>query len=194
MTKRRTAFLLCLTLLLFSAAPGPGRAGYSPGAQEEEEDKPPLSLPGGRGAWLLELSRSGGMRPTRQTVSINSDGEVAIRTEHYVAGGKPVVDCSLKVKLSAGDLLRLKEAVRSSQPAAWRDGYSDKEHPICCDQPTTRLTLRRRGARATELRYGTSWYPGSSRLRPADLAGVAEVAQELWNKASENCEATSAGE
>ena len=72
-------------------------------------------------------------------------------------------------------------------PAAWRHGYSDKENPLCCDQPTTRLTFSRRETRAAPRAVNTSWYPGSSELRPADLKELAAVVQELWNKASALC-------
>ena len=183
MTKRRIAFGLCVILLLLPAAT----------AQDGEEHKPLLQLPQGAGAWLLEMTRDGGMRPSMQTVSVNSEGEIAVRAEHYAAGA-PVVDCSMKAKLSAEDLHRLKEAVRSSKPASWLEGYSDKKHPVCCDQPTTRLKLRWRDARDAERTYSSSWYPGSSELRPADLAGVVEVAQELWDKANARCAAGEANE
>jgi hypothetical protein len=180
MTTRRIALGLCVAaLLLLSAA----RFG---GAQESEGGNT-LALPHGQGAWTISMSRSGGMRPARQTVSVNSDGEVSVYAEHQAAG-KAVVDCSIKVKLAGEDFLKLKEAVRASKPAAWRaGGYSDEKHPICCDQPTTRLTFSRREARDSTRVVETSWYPGSSKLRPADLTALADVVQELWNKASERC-------
>ncbi len=161
-------------------------------AQDGEENKPLLPLPQGAGAWLIEMTRDGGMRPSVQTVTINSNGEIAVRAEHYVSGAP--VDCNMKAKLSAEDLQRIKEAVRSSKPAAWRDGYSDKKNPVCCDQPTTRLRMRWRDARDASRSYSTSWYPGSSELRPGDLTGVAEVAQELWSKVSARCVAGEANE
>ncbi|HWT02969.1 MAG TPA: hypothetical protein VN256_22150 [Pyrinomonadaceae bacterium] len=182
MTKRGSAFGLCvIALLLFSAA-------HFGGAQEESEGGNTLPFPQGQGAWVVYMSRSGGMRPARQTVSVNSGGEISVHDEHYVAG-RAVVDCSVKVKLAEEDFLKLKEAVRASRPAAWRNGYSDKEHPICCDQPTTRLKFSRREARDSARAVSTSWYPGSSELRPADLKELAAVVQELWNKASARCEA-----
>lgn len=177
MTKRRIAFGLCLILLLLPAS-----------AAQDEENNPLLALPQGAGAWLVEVTRDGGMRPSVQTLNINSDGEIALRAEHY-AGGATVVDCSMKAKLPAEDFLKIKEAVRSSKSASWLGGYSDKKHPICCDQPTTRLTLHRRDASGSQRTLRTSWYPGSSELRPTDLAGVAEAAEELWNEARGRCEA-----
>ena len=182
MTKRRIAFGLCLILLLLPAS-----------AAQDEDIKPALQLPRGAGAWLLEASRDGGMRPSTQSVSINSDGEVAVFAVHQEGGG-PVIDCSIKLKLSAEDLGKLKEAMRAAKPASWRDGYSDKKHPICCDQPTTHFKLRWRGAGGDERTLSTSWYPGSSELRPADLTKVAEAADELWNKARERCAAGEANE
>jgi hypothetical protein len=180
MMRRGIALGFCVTaLLVFGAA----RFG---GAQDGDNNTPPF--PHGQGAWAVYMSRSGGMRPTKQTVSVNSDGEVSVYAEHYAAG-KAVVDCSVKVKLADEDFLRLKEAVRASKPAAWREGgYSDEKHPICCDQPTTRLTFSRRESRDSTRIVKTSWYPGSSELRPADLAALADVVQELWNKAGERCE------
>ena len=175
-------FVLLAGLLLAGAA-----------AAQDEDIKPALQLPQGAGAWLLEASRDGGMRPSTQSVTINSDGEVAVFAVHQEGGG-PVVDCSIKVKLSAEDLRKLKEAVRAAKPASWRDGYSDKKHPICCDQPTTDFTLRWRDAGGAERTLSTSWYPGSSELRPGDLAAVAEATDELWNKARERCAAGEANE
>lgn len=162
-------------------------------AQERDGDKLLIALPQGAGAWLLEVSRDGGMRPSRQVISINSDGEVFVYAEHYAAGAA-VVDCYAKAKLTAEDFLKLKEAVRSSSSGSWLSGYSDKKHPICCDQPTTRLKLHRREASGSTRTHRASWYPGSSELRPADLAKVAEAAEELWNKARERCEAGEANE
>jgi hypothetical protein len=183
MTKRGIGLGLCVTaLLLFSAA----RFG---GAQTAAENDTPLPLTQGQGAWAVSMSRSGGMRPAKQTVSVNSGGEVSVHAEHRGAGGAAVVDCSVRVQLAGEDFLKLKEAVRASKPAAWREGgYSDEKHPICCDQPTTRLTFSRRESRDSTRVVKTSWYPGSSELRPADLTALADVVQELWNKASERCE------
>jgi len=181
MTKRRIALGLCVILLLLAAAAA------------QEDNKPLLPLPRVNGAWVLEMNRDGGMRPSRQTVSISSEGEIAVRAEHYAAGAA-VVDCSMKAKLSAEDFRKFEEAFRAVKPASWLEGYSDKKHPVCCDQPTTRLTLRRRDSRDSTRSYSTAWYPGSSELRPADLASLAEVAQELWTRASERCEAGEASE
>lgn len=184
--RKGIVFGLCvIALLLLSAA-------QFGGAQESESDNT-LPLPQGRGAWLISMSRDGGMRPAKQNMSVNSDGEISVYAEHYAAGGT-VVDCSIRVKLAPEDFLRLKEVVRASKPARWRDGYEDKKNPICCDQPTTRVTLRRREARDSTRTVSTSWYPGSSELRPADLIEVATVVQELWSKASARCEAGEASE
>lgn len=184
--RKGIAFGLCvITLLLFSAA----RFG---GAQESENGDI-LPLPYGNGTWRISMSRDGGMRLAKQSVNVNSLGEISVYADHYAAGGT-VVDCSIKVKLAAEDFLKLKEVVRASKPARWRDGYEDKKHPICCDQPTTRLTLSRRESRDFTRTVKTSWYPGSSELRPADLTELAAVVQELWNKASGRCAAGEASE
>ena len=188
MTKRRIALGLCVTALLLCSAASFG------GAQEETEKDNRFAPPQGQGAWTISMSRSGGMRPAKQTVSVNSGGEISVYAEHRGAGGATVVDCSVKVKLAGEDFSKLKEAVRASKPAAWREGgYSDEKHPICCDQPTTRLTFSRRESRDFTRTIRTSWYPGSSELRPADLTALADVVQELWNKASERCEAGATG-
>ncbi|HYG81270.1 MAG TPA: hypothetical protein VD861_12820 [Pyrinomonadaceae bacterium] len=181
MTERRSASGLCVVVLLLLSG---ARFG---GAQESQKGNN-LQLPQGSGAWLLEMNREGGMRPARGSVSINSGGEVGVHAEHYAAGST-VVDCSIRVKIEAEDFLKLQRALRPSKPAAWRSGYSDKKHPICCDQPTLQLTLLRRDARGGISAFTTSWYPGSSKLRPADLTELASVVQELWNKASARCEA-----
>jgi len=185
--RKGIAFGLCAIALLLSSA------AHFGGAQEPENSNT-LPLPQGNGAWLIHMSRSGGMRPSKQTVSVNSLGEISVYAEHYGAGGATVVDCSLKVKLPDEDFLRLKEVVRASKPTMWHNGYEDKKHPICCDQPTTRLTFSRRDSRDLTRTVKTSWYPGSSKLRPADLTELASVVQELWNKASERCEAGEASE
>jgi hypothetical protein len=188
MMKRGLVFGLCAVALLLSYAAA-GGAVYFNGAQDESGNT--LPLPYGAG-WLIEMSRDGGMRPAKQSVRVNSLGEISVHAEHYAAGGVAVVDCSLKTKLAPEDFLKLKEAVRALKPADWRDGYEDKKHPICCDQPTTHLTLRRRESRDSTRTVSTSWYPGNSELRPADLTELAAVVEELWNKASAQCEAGAA--
>ena len=186
MMRKGIAFGLCLTaVLLFGGA----RFG---GAQDGGNTPP---LPRGQGAWAVSMSRSGGMRPAKQTVRVNFKGEISVYAEHRGADGATVVDCSVKAKLADEDFLRLKEAVRAAKPASWREGgYGDEKHPICCDQPTTRLTFSRRESRDSTRVVSTTWYPASSELRPADLTALADVVQELWDKASERCEAGGAGE
>jgi hypothetical protein len=179
-----TRLILLASLLLTSAG----------AAQDGEENKPLLQRSQAVGSWLLEMSRDGGMRPSRQILNINSDGELAVLTEHRAAGAL-VVDCSVKMRLSAEDFRKIKEAVQSAQPGGWRvKGYSDEKHPVCCDQPTTRLKLESREALDLFHVANTSWYPGSSELRPADLVKLAEAAEELWNKARGRCEAGEANE
>jgi hypothetical protein len=138
-------------------------------------------------AWVIEMSRDGGMRPRRESVQISSEGWITVTSEH-LSQGKRVVDCTLKEKLSNDELLKIKEAVRTARLSMWQESYDDPKHPVCCDQPTTRLTVRRGAGRSSAKNsHSTSWYPGSSSLRPSDLVKVAELAQALWNKTSERC-------
>jgi hypothetical protein len=171
MMKSKGVLLICLTLLITS------RGALVEGSKSSmiSQEKTP--------AWVIEMSRNGGMRPRKNSLSINSDGWVIVTSEH-LSQGKTVTDCSLKEKLSAEDLLKLEEAVRSAKSQAWKKMYEDAEHPQCCDQPTNNLTLKERGAKRS---YSTSWYPGSSSLRPDDLVKIAELAQTVWSKASAHC-------
>jgi hypothetical protein len=153
---------------------------------KQETNAVALSLPQAQGAWLIEISRSGGMRPHKDSVSINSEGEIGVTSESRVAG-RVKVDCALKEKLPAEDSGKLKQAVSSAKPSAWSSRYSDPAHPICCDQPTTSLTLQLRQPDGTARTYSTSWYAGSAKMRPADLVEVLTLAQPLWNNLSERC-------
>jgi hypothetical protein len=172
MMKRASALVLCL----FPAIIFPARA---------EGDKP--SAPAqAKVSWVIEMSRSGGMRPRKESVQISSNGEISVTSERFERG-KTIVECSLKEKLSNEDLLELRQAVRSAQYNTWLERYEDPEHPICCDQPTTHLTLRRRGAGGQTVTHSTSWYPGSSDLRPAGLEKLSTLGQTLWNKTRERC-------
>lgn len=146
-----------------------------------------LSLPRAKGAWLIEVSRDGGMRPSKSSVSINSAGDISVTSEHSANGG-PVIDCSLKERLAVKDLRALKQAIASAKPAAWEERYSDPKHPICCDQPTTSLTLEWRASDGSKKTYSTSWYPGSAKLRPADLVRIEELIEPVWDKTSEKCD------
>jgi hypothetical protein len=173
MIKRGGAMLMCLTLVVIFSIHAEGKKSRAPVQAKI--------------AWVIEMSRDGGMRPRKESVRITSDGEITVTSEHRVQG-QQVVDCSLKEKLSAEDLLKLKEAVRAARYNAWPESYEDPKHPVCCDQPTTHLTLQRRtGAGGVPKTFSTSWYPSSSQLRPADLEKLAATAQTLWNKTREHC-------
>jgi hypothetical protein len=181
-----TAFLLalmCVQPLAQSSVRGVRMYFFA--AQEQGKA---LSLPRAKGAWLIEMSRDGGMRPVRHTVQINSDGEIYVTTERYVRGNR-TIDCSLKAKVSAAELLQLKESVRLARLSAWRTSYSDPKHPICCDQPTTRFELHQRGTNGAKMSYPTAWYPGSSQMRPSDLVQISTLGQTLWTKMRERCDA-----
>jgi hypothetical protein len=200
MIKRLAALGLCLALLVLSSTlPVEGaktfhleRGGNNNARGESspflraQENNQSLLLPQSKGAWLISMSRDGGMRPRQHSVQINSNGEISVNTTRYTQGHL-LTDCSMKAKLSAEDLLRLRESVRAARLSAWRERYEDPKHPICCDQPTTRITLQRREAGGAKQSYQTSWYPGSSQLRPADLARIATLTQTLWNKTNGRC-------
>jgi hypothetical protein len=203
MMKRVLVFGLCLALvsLSYAAAQVEDSKAFSSsqnsGARAEmfaelQETPTALALPDAHGSWLIEMSRSGGMRPGKESVQINSDGEINVTSEHY-ANGRTVVDCSRKEKLSAEDLRQLKAALRAVKLSRWRESYDDPKHPVCCDQPTTHLTIHRReigegdGGGPGSVSQTTSWYPGSSELRPKDLTELAAVTQTLWNNARARC-------
>lgn len=160
---------------------------------EIQEEAQTRLLPQKDGAWLIEMSRSGGMRAGKESVFINSDGEISVIAERYESG-RTVIDCSYKGKLSAEDFQKLKTAMTSAKLSKWREGYDNPKHPICCDQPTTSLTVHRReiaegdGGGDGTVSQTTSWYPGSSQLRPKDLVNLATIAQTLWNNTRERCQ------
>jgi hypothetical protein len=214
MMKRIVVFVLCLVLLLLSlVAHGRSQQGSEEFNRFGEIDQASIKLGGGagcvdrpgnffvrqevkrivltlpqaKGAWLIEINRSGGMRPRKSSVSLNSAGDISVTSEHF-ARGSSIVDCSLKERVSAKDLRALKQAIASAKPAEWKDRYDDPAHPICCDQPTTSLTLRWRASDGSTKTYSTSWYPGSAKLRPADLVKIQELIEPLWDKTSEKCE------
>lgn len=192
-------FLLCLAALAFpSGAPGlnledsatsrprcPGRCEV--GRVGEDGAAAMLSLPKGKGAWVIEISRSGGMRPVKETVRLNSAGEISATSEQ-LRGGQTTIGCSRKEKLSARELLKIKAAVTAARPSAWKDNYTDPAHPVCCDQPTTRVKLQWREDKGKEQVYETSWYPGSYELVPADLKGINTFIGPLWNAIRERCD------
>jgi hypothetical protein len=202
MIKKMLALGLCVAFLALSYAVAQGEeSNYSPSQNSDAQSKvvsdiqeaqSVASLPPTDGVWLIEMSRSGGMRPAKESVQINSEGEINVISEHYEQG-RTVVDCSFKGKLSAEDFLKVKKALNSTNRSKWRESYDDPKHPVCCDQPTTHLTLRRReigegdGGGDGTVSQTTSWYPGSSELRPRDLATLATIAQTLWNNAREHC-------
>jgi hypothetical protein len=214
MIKRIVVFVLCLVVLLLSfVTHGRSQQGSEEFKRFGERDQASVKLGGGagfidrsgnffvrqevkrivltlpqaKGAWLIEINTSGGMRPRKSSVSLNSAGDISVTSEHF-ARGSSIVDCSLKEKLAAGDLRALRQAMASAKPAEWKDRYDDPAHPICCDQPTTSLTLEWRAANGTTKTYATSWYPDSSRLRPADLVSIESLIEPLWSKTSEGCD------
>ena len=195
--RRMLASMLCLSFLALSSTMR-GRGGEEEGMNplrksenigfvlSDEEDAPTLSLPKGKGAWRIEISRSGGMRPVKETVELNSTGEIIVLSEQ-MSGGKRSINCSRKEKLSARELLKINAAIASAKPSTWKDSYSDPQHPICCDQPTTEVKLQRRGDKGQE-ETSTSWYPGSYNLVPSDLKAIATFIQPQWDAVREHCD------
>ena len=126
------------------------------------------------------------MRPVKETVRLSSAGEISVTSEQQ-RGGQTILNCSRKERLSARDLLKIKAAVTAAKPSAWKDNYSDPAHPVCCDQPTTRVKLEWRDDKGKEQTFDTSWYPGSYELVPADLKGLATFIGPLWNAVRDRC-------
>jgi hypothetical protein len=172
MMKKAGALALCLFLAIVFQA------------RAEGEKTPSHSQ--AKASWVIEMSRSGGMRPRKESVQLSSNGEINVTAER-LERGKTVVECSLKEKLSGEDLLGLRQAVRSARDNTWLERYENPKNPVCCDQPTTHFTLRRRGAGGQNVEHSTSWYPSSSDLRPAGLEKLSALAQTLWNKTRERC-------
>jgi hypothetical protein len=203
MIKRMLVSGVCLSLLALLSGAGQvegAKVSFQKSSVQGEVEKLPeqqengqsISLPPTNGAWLIEMSRDGGMRPGKRSVQLNSAGEISVVSEHF-EGGRIVVGCSLKEKLSTEDFQKLKAAMSRAKLSSWRERYEDPKNPICCDQPTTHLTVRRReiaegdGGGDGTISQTTSWYPGSAEFRPPGLVKLAEVAQTLWNKVSGRC-------
>lgn len=191
--RRVLLFVLCFTLLLLSIMRGRSEATSTkflidenkPGFIDESKAAA-LSLPKKENSWLIEISRSGGMRPVKETIQLNSIKEISIASEEFRNGQNRVV-CSRKEKLSERDFLKIKAAVTSAKPSAWETGYSDPAHPICCDQPMTHLKLSLRDDKGKAKDYSTSWYPGSYGLVPTDLKALETFIQPLWNAIEDRC-------
>lgn len=195
--KRLLASATLLFISVMATAPGPGAcAGQGKGSAVEtgepvqglkhDDGAGATQLPEGDGAWLIELTRSGGMLPVTETFSLNSAGELSL-TRKRMTGGRVAVECSRKERLPARDLLKIKAAVLSAEPSAWKKDYEDPQSPICCDQPTTRVKLSRRGAKGRAQGYSTSWYPGSYETVATDLKALLTFIQPLWDAAHDRC-------
>jgi hypothetical protein len=193
--RRIFAPLLCLALLaLLPTTRGRSARDFTKSDDDserivsrEEGDAATLSLPKGKDAWLVEISRYGGMRPVKEIVQLNSAGEINAISEQF-GSGKTTVNCSRKEKLANRELLKIKAAIISAKPSAWEEHYSDPQHPVCCDQPTTEVKLRRRGDKGQEQSYSTSWYPGSYNLVPSDLKAMTTFIQPQWDAVREHCD------
>ena len=193
MTRRLLPLILCSVLLLLSITHGrsyEASTKFRTGANElsfVDENKATLALPKQKGSWLIEISRSGGMRPVKEIVQLNSIKEIGVASEEF-RNGQNTVTCSRKEKLSERDFLKIKAAITSAKPSAWETDYSDPKHPICCDQPSTHLKLSLRDDKGKEQDYSTSWYPGSYNLVPTDLKALETFIQPLWNAVEDHCD------
>jgi hypothetical protein len=144
-----------------------------------------LRLPKGKDAWLIELTRSGGMLPVTETFALNSAGGLSLTRERMTGGGV-TVECLRRERLPTRDLLKVEAGVRSAEPYAWMQSYNDPQSPICCDQPTTRVKLSRR-AKGRAQDYTSSWYPGSYEMVATDLKVLSNLIQPLWEAAHDRC-------
>ena len=192
--RRTLLFVLCFALLMLSITRGRSeeasikfRAGANELSFTDENKSAALSLPKPKNSWLIEISRSGGMRPVKETVQLNSTKEIMVTSE-ALRNGHNTVTCSRKEKLSERDFLKIKAAIMSAKPSAWETGYSDPQHPICCDQPSTHLKLSSRDDKGKEQAYSTSWYPGSYNLVPTDLKALETFIEPLWNAVEDRCD------
>ncbi len=186
-------FALCFALLMLSITGGGSvvtsakvHASANKLSFTEEGKASALSLPKAKGSWLIEISTSGGMRPVKNTVQINSAKEISVMSE-ALRNGQNTVTCSRKEKLSERDFLKIKAAVTSAKPSAWETDYSDPKHPVCCDQPTTHLKLSLRDGKGRGQEHSTSWYPGSYDLVPTDLKALETFIHPLWNAVEDRC-------
>ncbi|HKC64256.1 MAG TPA: hypothetical protein VKB86_11490 [Pyrinomonadaceae bacterium] len=192
MTRRLLLVILCSVLLLLSIIRGrsyEASTKFRIGANElsfADENKAALALPKQKSSWLVEISRSGGMRPVKQTVQLNSTKEIMVTSE-ALRNGQNTITCSRKEKLSERDFLKIKAAVTSAKPSAWETDYFDPKHPICCDQPSTHIKLSLRDDKGKEQDYSTSWYPGSYSLVPTDLKALETFIQPLWSAVEDRC-------
>jgi hypothetical protein len=178
------AVVLALLFITFTAMlPGLGVGARQ--AHKHDDGAGAAALPKGKDAWLIELTRSGGMLPVTETFSLNSAGELSLIRER-ITGGRVKVECSRKERLPARDLLNVEAAVRSAEPSAWMQSYNDPQSPICCDQPTTRVKLSRR-AEGRAQDYTASWYPGSYDMVATDIKALLTFIQPLWDVAHDRC-------
>ncbi|MBV9929069.1 MAG: hypothetical protein JOZ96_28925 [Acidobacteria bacterium] len=178
--------LALLFISLMAMSPVPGVGARQAHRHDDGAGAASLPLPKGKGAWLVELTRSGGMLPVTETFRLDSAGGLTLTRERMM-GGHVTVECSRKERLPTRDLLKVEAAVLSARPSAWKQNYSNPQSPICCDQPTTRVKLSRRGVKGQAQDYTTSWYPGSYETAATDLKVLSGLIQPLWDAAHDRC-------
>lgn len=192
--RRILPFALCFALILLSVTRGPSAVTSAKSPRPnmtrlsfmDESKASALSLPKAKGSWLIEISTSGGMRPFKRTVQLNSIKEIGVTSEAF-KNGHNTVTCSRKEKLTERDFLKIKAAVTSAKPSAWETDYFDPKHQLCCDQPMTHLKLSLRDDKGREQEHSTSWYPGSYDLVPTDLKALETFIQPLWSAVEDRC-------
>lgn len=158
----------------------PAQEGATAQSEVAFAGEPPL--PAERGAWLILIRTSGGMRGRGMgNRAINSQGVIAYSasgSNPRYAAGEPVPVESLR---------RIERAVRAVNLSQWRERYFQPNNPYgCCDQINFSLELRRRTVNGMQQRFRTAWYSGSANLRPRDLAELYDAAMSIRRNAAQN--------
>lgn len=102
---------------------------------------PSVDLPAGEGAWLVVVTRSGGLTGQHLTYRVNSTGEGSTNGNDLR-------------KVPADLLARVEKHVRAVQTRTWVDGGREG---ICCDFARTSINLSVRQANGTVLDRSVSW-------------------------------------
>lgn len=149
------------------------------GVRKAQAPQPLLSKDAG--AWVIELSTSGGFtgRGGRSGV-ISSAGQVQ-------AARSPMPGFSCRSKLSAQELSSLRTVVSNARPDQWRASYAPSGDDGCCDRFSYTLTLQQRVSDGTVRTKSSTWYDGNERLFPEDLRALRDAADLVWGKALARC-------
>lgn len=154
-------------------------------ANEGRSQEAGPQLPGGAGAWEVEVQQGGGMIYRVEGAAVNSDGELVVRAARGGGEGARIV-CSCSGTVSGEDLARLRKAVSSAKPSGWKGHY---EKGQVYDAPSNDITLTLRGADSAEHSYRSFWASvgGADALRPADLAEVDRLVWRVREKMKGRC-------